>query len=513
MKKIIVFTILLFPFILKASTINKMYIDSEIDISGNLIVKEIIDTDGGEEPINIYYKNEIDDIYKGTTVLLRNVGVLDSIDSLNEFYYRDFFSKHVKTINDYEEKDDGKYLYLYFKEKNVYYVEYIILNLCVKHNDASELYYRYLYNFNHDIDECSITLRLPQKSELFDVYVHSDSRVKVTKDLEKSAINLNIKKYKKDSYLDVRLLFDRDIFSININSNKEIDDNILDIIKKEEFNSKYILYILIVLFILCLISIIFSHFNIDIINYNISNSKIDKDIKLLVLSDIHDRNIYKRLEKIINLEKPDYVIISGDAINGRYLNKRIANKRMNAFIKFCSKIKDFNVYYTYGNHETYISNEQSKYFKKELQELKINILNNKTKYISDNIKLCGLFHEKEYYNRKKYKITKEYLKDKIGNIDHKNYNIIVCHNPLVSEQIEKYKFDMMISGHIHGGVIRIPMGLLSPEYKFFPKYSNGLYEINNMKLLVSRGLGYCKTLPIRVNNPGHIMIINLSKED
>ena len=72
---------------------------------------------------------------------------------------------------------------------------------------------------------------------------------------------------------------------------------------------------------------------------------------------------------------------------------------------------------------------------------------------------------------------------------------------------------MMISGHIHGGVIRLPFALLSPEYKFFPKYSAGLYNINKMKLLVSRGIGYAKTLPIRVNNPAHIMIINLVKDE
>ena len=72
---------------------------------------------------------------------------------------------------------------------------------------------------------------------------------------------------------------------------------------------------------------------------------------------------------------------------------------------------------------------------------------------------------------------------------------------------------MMISGHVHGGVIRFPFALLSPEYRFFPRYSNGLYNIDKMKLIVSRGLGSCKNLPIRVNNPGHILIINLVNDE
>ncbi len=517
MKKVLIFIIFLFiPIIINASSINKIYIDSEVDISGNLIVKEIVDAEYINSPINIYYRNEIDEIYKGTTILLRKVGILDDIKNINEFYYNDFVSKHVTEIDNYEQLDDGKYLNLFFDHRDVYYIEYIILNLGVKHNDAAELWYRYLYNFKHDIKECNITLRLPSKSELFDVYVHSDSNVKVTKDIEKSIVSLNIKNFKSSNYLDVRLLYDKDIFSFNINKNKYSNTNILNIVKKQEhsiFNYIYILYILIVLFILCLISIIYSHIKIDVCNYNICSKKIDKNIKILVLSDIHDRDINKKIIKVVNNEKPDYVVISGDAIDGKYLTKRIANKKINIFLKLCNMLKDYKVYYTYGNHETYLTSERYKRFKNQVLETKINILNNKGVYLSDHIKLSGIFHENKYYNRKKYPMNDEYIKSKIGNIDKKEFNIIVCHNPLVPNPFKKYGFDMMISGHVHGGIARIPWALLSPEYRFFPKYSSGLYNIDNMKLLVSRGIGYSKTLPFRINNPAHIMIINLSKEE
>ena len=55
---------------------------------------------------------------------------------------------------------------------------------------------------------------------------------------------------------------------------------------------------------------------------------------------------------------------------------------------------------------------------------------------------------------------------------------------------EKYGADLILTGHIHGGLIRLPMigGLFSPDRTFFPKYSAGMYESGESKLVVNRGL-------------------------
>ena len=59
-------------------------------------------------------------------------------------------------------------------------------------------------------------------------------------------------------------------------------------------------------------------------------------------------------------------------------------------------------------------------------------------------------------------------------------------------------------------MIRLPFigAILSPERKFFPKYSSGIYEINNKKLLVSRGLGHSRP-GIRLFNKREIVSITL----
>ena len=99
-------------------------------------------------------------------------------------------------------------------------------------------------------------------------------------------------------------------------------------------------------------------------------------------------------------------------------------------------------------------------------------------------------------------------------INEDKYNILIAHNPLDAKEYSKYGFDLTLSGHVHGGLIILPFigPVLAPEFKFFPKYSRGIYEINKMKLLVSRGLGYSRKIPVRVLNNPEVVVINLMKE-
>ena len=165
MKKIVMIIILLFmPIFVKGSSLNKLYIDSEMDITGNLIVREIVEFDfDNKEPINIYYRNQIDNLHKSSAIILKRVGILDDIKNISEFYNNDFTDKHINFIEEYNSDDDNEYLNIYFENREIYYLEYIVLNISVKYKDASEFYYRYLYNFNYDIKDGIILFRLPNK--------------------------------------------------------------------------------------------------------------------------------------------------------------------------------------------------------------------------------------------------------------------------------------------------------------------------------------------------------------
>ena len=231
------------PFIVKAD-INKIFIDSEVDISGNLIVKEIIETDTNKQfTLEIPYKNENSKEYKGNDIIkddsiiynaeriqINKVGTLDKEYDINSLYKDEL---DIKEYKDYTEKDTNEYKKITFNknnDKNIYYLEYLVLCSSVKHNDSAELYYSYFKSSNQNIKEIVIMTRLPYNSELFEVYAHGKREIDTKDPIVLTKIN-NLKK--KESF-SIRILYDKDIFKIAINDSKKSNIDAVDLIKDIE---------------------------------------------------------------------------------------------------------------------------------------------------------------------------------------------------------------------------------------------------------------------------------------
>ena len=252
MKKIIISLLLLIPFMVKAD-INKMYIDSEVDIAGNLIVKEIIEVDSTDEFIlsipyksqnsKVYKENDLvkDDsiIYDAENIQINKIGTIDTEYDINDLY-KDDFSKNVTEYKDYKTNDTKTNIEITFEEtkKNkIYYLEYLVLCTSVKHNDSAELYYSYIRNSNQNIKEAVIITRLPENSSLFEVYAHGNNKINVSKDDKDSIVLTKINNLKRGSSYNIRILYDKDIFKIAINDSKKSNINAVNLIKDIE-NSK-----------------------------------------------------------------------------------------------------------------------------------------------------------------------------------------------------------------------------------------------------------------------------------
>lgn len=252
MKKIIISLLLLIPFMVKAD-INKMYIDSEVDIAGNLIVKEIIEVDSTDEFIlsipyksqnsKVYKENDIvkDDsiIYDAENIQINKIGTIDTEYDINDLY-KDDFSKNVTEYKNYKTNDTKTNIEITFEEtkKNkMYYLEYLVLCTSVKHNDSAELYYSYIRNSNQNIKEAVIITRLPENSSLFEVYAHGNNKINVSKDDKDSIVLTKINNLKRGSSYNIRILYDKDIFKIAINDSKKSNINAVNLIKDIE-NSK-----------------------------------------------------------------------------------------------------------------------------------------------------------------------------------------------------------------------------------------------------------------------------------
>lgn len=279
MKKILLIIVLFIPLIINATSINKIYVDSELDIAGNLLVKEIIEVNNYESDFNVdlFYKDEnlkdfdgtIDsfynsNIYNAYDINILNIGLINDEYNIDDIYDEDFIKNNVTLINNYETNDENGYLNIKFNnESKIYYLEYNVMALAVKHNDCAEMYYKYFDLFNYDVNEINIVLSLPFNSSLFEVYSHGNKNISVKKDINDSIVVINVNNYKKNSLVELRIVYDKDIFAIAINNSKKSNIDALDYIKSVEKNrmnntniKKVIYYVLISLVLVIVISII-----------------------------------------------------------------------------------------------------------------------------------------------------------------------------------------------------------------------------------------------------------------
>ncbi|MDE7197816.1 MAG: hypothetical protein K2O15_02920, partial [Lachnospiraceae bacterium] len=87
------------------------------------------------------------------------------------------------------------------------------------------------------------------------------------------------------------------------------------------------------------------------------------------------------------------------------------------------------------------------------------------------------------------------------------------HNPVYFDAYEAWGADLVVSGHVHGGIMRLPVlgGVISPALTLFPKYDGGVFYEKESTMILSRGLS-SHTLPIRIFNPGELIVIDLKPD-
>ena len=283
-----------------------------------------------------------------------------------------------------------------------------------------------------------------------------------------------------------------------------------------------IIFIFIGIFILMYLYIKYNVNTLEVTKYVVENKKVPKEFdgyNIVQISDLHSKlfgeNNKKLIQKIKSLN-PDIVVVTGDLIDGENNNYNVALD----FMKEISKL--YRVYYIIGNHEQKslikkYKDEYKDYFNKLHQIDFVNLDNNKVEIVKgdSNINLYGLTVPYSCYkylfdNQETTSIDIDFLEEKIGKVDREQFNILLAHTPFYFDEYEKWGADLTLCGHVHGGIVRLPLvgGLLSPDRKFFPKYDLGEYIKNKSTMIVSKGLGGSKVL-IRVNCKPEIVNIKL----
>ena len=272
---------------------------------------------------------------------------------------------------------------------------------------------------------------------------------------------------------------------------------------------KYSIILVIILFLG--IYFYFENNTLEITKYNINNSKISNifnEYKIAQISDFHNTGSNKLKNSIIDSlreEKPDIIVITGDIVDSYKTNIEIAID----FIKEINEIAP--IYYVTGNHESRIDDFEE--LMKKLEENKVIILDDKIEHISiddEAINLIGI--NDPMCEHKSYLEDKEIVDSVLKDLEYNNdyFSVLLSHRPELFEVYQKYNIDLVLSGHAHGGQIRLPFigGLVAPNQWLFPKYDGGLYEEDNTKMIVSRGIGN-SILPFRINNNPELIYVTL----
>lgn len=258
---------------------------------------------------------------------------------------------------------------------------------------------------------------------------------------------------------------------------------------------------------------------LKVTRYTVNSPKIEKmfdNFKIVQLSDLHGRlflNNYRCILEILETLSPDIVVLTGDMADNR-LKWSIEHAEL-----LCELVaREFVTYFVQGNHEQTMRPDELRGFLGNLKGSGVCVLDNKKSVItrdSAKIVLIGLVTPIEFYNDPLHEYRKGTflgvgdMSRLLGNVDGRRYNILVTHNPIFFETYSAWGADLVLSGHIHGGVICIPGvgGLLSPDVTFFPKYYAGEYEWEESRMIVSRGLN--NRFLFSITNPSEIVCITL----
>lgn len=271
----------------------------------------------------------------------------------------------------------------------------------------------------------------------------------------------------------------------------------------ETKKTKYIfLRIMAVLFIIFIILSIMS-FPLKVRSYSISTPKVSEPVRIAQISDLHSEKYGKDMKSLINAldeKSPDIVVLTGDIFDDVKDN---GNTR--TFIK--AAVKKYPCYYISGNHEH--RKGRWKAFRQEAADMGVTVLEGESAEIM-GITIYGGSATGD--GRLTFEESVKQCAEGAGN----GFNVLLAHYP---ERVDFYrsfgKFDLILSGHAHGGQWRVPYlinGLFAPDQGLFPKYAGGLYPSDEGTLIVSRGLARTKSPIPRIFNNPELVIIDILPE-
>ena len=252
-----------------------------------------------------------------------------------------------------------------------------------------------------------------------------------------------------------------------------------------------------------------THYKISF--YQETSKKVSSNIRLAVISDIHNREYGEHNEELLSdlrTLKPDLILFAGDMV----IREQDDYQPMLNLISEAAAIAP--CYGILGNHESErVYYRDDRELPGKLEKAGMILLRNARQEIRvgpNTIQLFGV--EGTAYGFEQYG-GREFMTKTERDLN--AYTVVMTHIPILFEaQLAEFDFDLGIAGHVHGGVVKLPFigGLYSKEEGLFPKFTAGRYTLSKRQsLIISAGLGDSSFFPPRINNVPELVIIDINR--
>ncbi len=273
-----------------------------------------------------------------------------------------------------------------------------------------------------------------------------------------------------------------------------------------------ILIVAFLLFALIVTLVIVENNMVQLNKYDVSTNKLSSDFNLKIahISDFHNTRLKDKAIERLKEAEPDIIVVTGDLIDSRKTKVQVSVDFMAEAVEIAP------CYYVTGNHESRIPESLSELLV-ALDDLGVTVLRNESVLLDINgekINLIGVEDPKFTLKKDSTKGAKTVVYESLEPlISDEYYNLVLCHRPEVFDTYVSLDVDLALSGHAHGGQIRLPLigGIISPNQGLFPKYDAGHFEQGSTNMIVSRGVGN-SLFPFRMNNKPEVLLIELKGE-
>lgn len=264
-------------------------------------------------------------------------------------------------------------------------------------------------------------------------------------------------------------------------------------------------WILLVLAILVILTLIALDERLILRTYTVVSPKLTAEVRLAVVTDFHSSDNAEDVVAMVASCAPDAVLLVGDLFDDDTQNR--PTERTLSLMRQLSA--QYPCYYVSGNHEAWTGEMDALY--QQTEEAGVTVLRMSSGVLTvrgQRIALCGIPDPYEMVFSGAPD-TEEQLRQALEDVDSADFTVLLAHRPELLAKYAQFPLDLVVSGHAHGGQVRIPgvlNGLYAPNQGWFPKLAGGAYTQDGTTLIVSRGLAVRTRLPRIFNRPEVVLV-------